>query len=177
MSGMIGEKRTHSKHKSVEWYTPAWIFDELGIEFDLDPSSPHDMETSVPAATKYTIFDDGLKKPWFGKVWMNPPYGPDTGYWMKRMIDHGTGIALVFSRTDTEWCHDAMRTATAILFFRGRIDFVPGKENEHKKSRAGAGSILFAFGDECADALSRMSDRGIFIRMDKTVSHSIPADR
>lgn len=73
MSGMIGEKRKQSMHKSVEWYTPAWIFKLLGLTFDLDPASPHDMESAVPAATKYTVFDDGLKKPWFGRVWMNPP--------------------------------------------------------------------------------------------------------
>lgn len=165
MSGMFGEKRSETNHKSVEWYTPAWIFDELGIDFDLDPSSPHDMETAVPATIKYTVFDDGLSKPWFGRVWMNPPYGKDTGFWMKRFIEHGTGIALVFSRTDTAWFQEAMRSATAVLFLRGRIDFIPGKENQHKRSRAGAGTAMFAFGSECADALSRMRDRGTFIRV------------
>lgn len=164
MSGMFGETRQAPTHKSVEWYTPSWVFDALSIDFDLDPSSPHDMETAVPASVKYTVFDDGLKKPWFGRVWMNPPYGPDTGFWIRRMIDHGNGIALVFSRTDASWCQEAMRAATAILFMAGRIDFVPGLENQHKKSRAGAGTVLFAFGGECAIALERLSDRGIFIR-------------
>jgi hypothetical protein len=102
LSGLFGDgvKREVSVHKSVEWYTPAWIFNELGMSFDLDPSSPHNMETAVPATTKYTIFDDGLTKPWFGRVWLNPPYGPETGAWMSRMADHGNGLALVFSRTD-----------------------------------------------------------------------------
>jgi DNA primase len=49
MSGMFGEAR-QSKQKSVEWYTPAWVFDALGLQFDLDPASPHDFETAVPAA-------------------------------------------------------------------------------------------------------------------------------
>ncbi len=163
MSGMLGERRTANRHKSVEWYTPSWVFDALGMTFDLDPASPHDMETAVPATTKYTVFDDGLKKPWFGRVWMNPPYGPTTGLWVSRMAAHGNGIALVFSRTDAVWCQEAMRSANAMLFVAGRIQFVHGNENRHKKARCGAGTVMFAFGSECAIALQRLSDRGVFI--------------
>ncbi len=153
-----------SKAKSVEWYTPGWIFEELALSFDLDPASPFDMETAVPATTKYTLFDDGLKKPWFGTVWMNPPFGPDTGLWMRRMIDHGNGIALVFSRTDASWCQEALQAADGVLFMAGRVEFVPGKENQHKKGRSGAGTVLFAFGDTCTEALGRMRHRGVFLR-------------
>lgn len=164
MSGMFGASQPALTHKSVEWYTPAWIFEALGLKFDLDPSSPHDVETPVPATTKYTVFDDGLKKPWFGRVWMNPPYGPSTGFWIRRMIDHGNGIALVFSRTDASWCQEAISRATAMLFIAGRIEFIPGKENSHKKGRCGAGTVMFAFGEDCAEALRRLSDRGVYLR-------------
>ena len=149
--------------KSVEWYTPKWVFDELGIVFDLDPSSPHDHETFVPAAKKLTIFDDGLSQDWLGTVWMNPPYGRETPFWMRRFIDHGNGIALVFSRTDTAWCQEAMRSCDAMLFVGGRIDFEPGHENKHKKSRCGAGTVMFAIGDRCVEALKKLSDRGVFL--------------
>jgi hypothetical protein len=57
MSGMFGENIERPKYKSVEWYTPSWVFSTLGLTFDLDPASPHDMETMVPACTKYTLFD------------------------------------------------------------------------------------------------------------------------
>lgn len=148
----------------MEWYTPSWIFEDLDLTFDLDPASPHDFTTAVPAITKYTIFDNGLKKPWHGRVWLNPPYGPDTGMWMERMISHGNGIALIFSRTDAKWCQAAMKSANAILFLAGRVAFVPGNENLHKKGRTGAGIILFAFGSECAIALAKMQDKGFFIQ-------------
>lgn len=163
MSGMFGETRAVAAHKSVEWYTPAWVFDGLGLAFDLDPASPHDMESFVPAALKYTVFDDGLAKPWSGRVWLNPPYGPDTGVWIRKMIAHGNGIALVFSRTDASWCQEAMAAADAMLFIAGRIQFEPGLENQHKKSRCGAGTVLFAFGADCVAALRRLSDRGVFV--------------
>ncbi|WP_051560461.1 DNA N-6-adenine-methyltransferase [Marinobacterium jannaschii] len=163
MSGVFGEGANNANgRKSVEWYTPKWIFDELNVVFDLDPSSPHDHESFVPADEKYTIFDDGLSKPWHGRVWLNPPYGRDTPFWMNRMIDHGNGIALVFSRTDAKWFQDAMKAATAVLFVAGRIEFVPGNENKHKKSRSGAGTALFAFGEDNARVLRRLAYKGVF---------------
>lgn len=165
MSGFFDQNVQRSKHKSVEWYTPKWVFDALAIDFDLDPASPHDMESMVPAKTKYTVFDDGLSKEWFGRVWLNPPYGRDTPFWIRRMIDHGNGIALVFSRTDASWCQEAMRGSTAMLFMSGRIEFIPGLENQHKKARCGAGTVLFAFGEESAIALKRLSDRGIYLEV------------
>lgn len=164
MSGMFGEDVARPGHKSVEWYTPGWIFDAMAIDFDTDPASPHDMPSAVPAATKYTVFDNGLAQPWRGRVWMNPPYGPTTGQWVDRFIDHGHGIALVFSRTDASWCQKAMRAADATLFLSGRIDFIPGKENQHKRSRAGAGTVMFAMGADCVAALDRLSNQGVMFR-------------
>ena len=165
MSGLFGTEIEREPTKSVEWYTPSWVFEALQLEFDLDPASPYDMQTSVPAKTKYTVFDDGLSLHWFGRVWLNPPYGLSTPFWIRRMIAHGNGIALVFSRTDASWCQDAMRSASAVLFVAGRIEFIPGKENLHKKSRSGAGTVMFAFGEENAVALERLGDRGIYFRL------------
>lgn len=163
MSGLFGCNVSRVNRKSVEWYTPAWIFDALGITFDLDPASPFDAETHVPASVKLTIFDNGLTSDWNGRVWLNPPYGPDTGAWMNRMIGHGHGIALVFSRTDAKWCQDAMKSADAFLFLRGRVDFCPGNENKHKASRSGAGTVVFAWGSDCVSALERLRDQGVML--------------
>ncbi len=160
MSGNIG---TSKSKKSVEWYTPSWVFERLALNFDLDPASPHDMDTAVPAVSKYTIFDDGLSRSWSGCVWLNPPYGKTTPIWMSKMVEHNNGIALVFSRIDAKWFQNALVAASAVLFVSGRIQFVPGIENITKKSRCGAGSAFFAFGDECANALSNLRDRGFFI--------------
>lgn len=164
MSGCFGERRSAPAHKSVEWYTPKWVFDELGIGFDLDPCSPHDFESFVPARRKLTVFDDGLSSPWSGRVWLNPPYGRSTGQWMQRMCAHRNGIALVFSRTDASWFQQALLTADAVLFMQGRMAFVPGHENAHKKSGAGAGSALFAWDADCVIALTRLAHKGIMVR-------------
>lgn len=151
--------------KSVEWYTPPWIFERLGLVFDLDPCSPIDFDLPwIPAKSRYTVLDNGLSRAWNGRVWLNPPYGTMTELWMKRMAAHGSGVALVFSRTDTTWFQDAISSADAVLFVAGRIQFVPGRENLHKRSRCGAASVLLAWGREEKQALRRMSDIGAYLQ-------------
>ena len=78
---------------SDDYLTPRWVFDTLGIEFDMDvAASP--FGGHVPTQRSLTKVDDGLTHPWSGRVWMNPPYGSATP-WVRRFIAHGNGIALV----------------------------------------------------------------------------------
>ena len=37
-NGLSGHESQNSK--SVDWYTPSWIFDRIGLQFDLDPCQP-----------------------------------------------------------------------------------------------------------------------------------------
>jgi phage N-6-adenine-methyltransferase len=78
---------------SDEWYTPKWLFDELGVEFDLDVAHPA-RDTDVPCKRYYTIDDDSLNQPWEGLVWMNPPYSKPSP-WVDKWLDHGNGLALL----------------------------------------------------------------------------------
>lgn len=142
--------------ESNEWYTPKSIFDALDLEFDLDPCSPGAGLTHVPARTHYSLAagQDGLALPWNGLVFMNPPYGRETGTWMRRLKDHGNGIGLVFARTDVTWFHEVAPQAGAICFISGRIKFHkghigPGSVN----GTPGAGSMMLGFGDKATQAL------------------------
>lgn len=49
--------------------------------------------------------EGGLESPWIDRVWLNPPYGRETGLWLRTLAAHGSGIALVFARTETEMFH------------------------------------------------------------------------
>ena len=72
---------------TVEWPTPREFFDKCAEEFgpfDLDPCAPVNRPWEM-AATHYTMHDDGLNRPWHGRVWCNPPYGRDTGAWLARL--------------------------------------------------------------------------------------------
>lgn len=111
-----GRDGTHCQHRLVqrggmgghhsasalkdEWLTPPEILQALG-NFDLDPCSPVNRPWAT-ARKHYTIKDDGLAQTWEGRVWCNPPYGQQTGVWLERLADHGSGTALIFARTETE---------------------------------------------------------------------------
>ena len=47
---------------SDDYYTPAWIFDALGLHFDLDVASPPHA-TTVPCTRYLTMEHDGLTTP------------------------------------------------------------------------------------------------------------------
>lgn len=137
---------------SDDWYTPPSIFDALGVRFDLDPCSPGPGHW-VPAASIYTEADDGLNKPWFGTVFMNPPFGGRNGHvpWLVKFFDHGDGIAIVRAYTSSSWWHDHMRRAETLLFPRGKTKFV--RPDGSIGGSPGHGVVLIGMGSKCKDAL------------------------
>jgi hypothetical protein len=79
---------------SDDYYTPKWIFDALNIAFDLDVACPPGGPPHTPCKAYYTQTDDGLTSPWFGTVWMNPPYSKPAP-WVDKFLYHENGIALL----------------------------------------------------------------------------------
>lgn len=144
-----------------EWYTPREIFTALGMEFDMDVCSPGKGVVSwIPARKHLTKSENGLMTDWNGRVWVNPPYGRNTGIWLDKLSEHGNGIALVMSRTDTVWFHRNIPYADAICFIKGRLSFVLpeiaadyAKGLVEPKGNCGAGSILLAYGSENVPAV------------------------
>jgi len=140
------------KPKTVEWYTPPEIFKALDCSFDLDPASPgKDIVHWIPAQTHYTEF--GLMKEWFGRIWLNPPYGRETEQWLQKLKEHNNGIALVFARTDTGWFHNIAIYADVLCFTKGRIPFID--KNGKVGKMPSCGSLFLAFGLECAEILHK----------------------
>jgi phage N-6-adenine-methyltransferase len=129
------EVRTSSK--SDDWPTPQWLVDQLAAEFapggfDLDPAATAE---TAKAAAIYTADDDGLSRPWFGRCFLNPPYGRTIGQWIRKAITEVDGghadlvVCLVPARTDTHWWREAMAARPLVRFWPGRIRFgvdVPG---------------------------------------------------
>lgn len=152
-------------NETDEWYTPAWLFRALGVDFDLDPCSPGAPPSSCPAKRHLTKADDGLRHPWAGGVWLNPPFSAKRP-WYERMVVHGDGIALMPARPETADLQAFMACAQALLFLRGRIYFERGQ-------RAGGncsggittsppfGILLCAYGERMAEALLRSQLLGV----------------
>lgn len=129
-----------------DYYTPPQVFEALRLTFDLDVCAPPGGVPWLPAARFYTKADDGLSKPWEGRVWMNPPYSQATA-WVRRFIDHGHGVALV-SHAKSAWHPELWAKADACAMPFAYFDFV-------------GGSIFMpvwfaAFGEECVEALHRV---------------------
>lgn len=153
-----------TKSSTDEWYTPRSIFEPLGA-FDLDPCSPLNPLWKI-ATTAYTQLDDGLSHEWVGRVWLNPPYShPLIERFVKRLADHGNGIALLFNRCDSKLFQDLIfPKADAILFLRGRIKFYTADGKQ--RGTPGCGSVLVAFGKENAQLLKKCSISGHFFYID-----------
>lgn len=83
--------------QSVEWYTPpdiiALVKEVLGI-IHIDPASSDRAQKWIQAKTYYTAKDNGLKQPWRGNLWLNPPYGSAN----KKQGNYGV----------TAWCEKAI---------------------------------------------------------------------
>ena len=144
-----------------EWLTPPELVKALG-EFDLDPCQPID-PPFTHAKKGYNILDNGLAQDWFGRVWLNPPYGTETAKWLKRLSEHKNGIALTFARTETKMFFNYVwDKADSIFFIKGRLRFynVLGE----RMGTAGAPSCLISYNKENSEILSKLSN-GKFISL------------
>lgn len=83
-----------SHETSDDYYTPPFIFEALGLSFDMDVCSPPGGAPWIPAQRFLSVIDDGLETPWEGRVWMNPPYSKPTP-WINKWLAHGNGIGLL----------------------------------------------------------------------------------
>ncbi|WP_277018966.1 DNA N-6-adenine-methyltransferase [Paracoccus hibiscisoli] len=160
--------------KNDEWLTPPALVEALG-PFDLDPCSPSNRRPWDTASVHYGRpsigpVADGLALPWFGRVWLNPPYGREAANWLDRLADHGNGMALIFARTETDMFFEHVwKKADALAFLRGRLHFhyVDGKR---AAANSGAPSVIAAYGvgnverlqDIPGDKQIVVLDRGIF---------------
>ena len=149
-----------SEKTTVEWLTPPDLVTKLG-KFDLDPCTPIN-PPFVHAKTNFTVIDDGLTKSWFGRIYMNPPYGKGMETWIEKLKNHGNGIVLIFARTETKcFFNHIWYDADAILFVKGRIKFynIDGEQ----KGTPGAPSVFIAYGKENAEILKKSGIDGRFI--------------
>ena len=129
-------------------YTPKWVFDALGLTFDIDVSAPSGGVPWIPAARYFTLADDGLSQPWEGRVWMNPPYSKATE-WVRRFVAHRHGICLL-PHAKSLWHSLIWDQADALAQPPKRVIFVGGDGD------VSLPTFFAAFGDECVEALSRV---------------------
>lgn len=153
------QKRPHVTNNSGcnEWYTPEKYINlarEVLGEIDLDPASCEFANETVNARLFYSEEDDGLTKPWRGRVWMNPPYSADLiarfAEKFVREYRNGNiteGIVLVNNATETGWFSELAGAASAVCFPRGRIRY-NSKTRESLAPLQGQAFLYFGGGRE-----------------------------
>ncbi len=109
------------------WSTPQDFFDSLDAVYHFNTDV-----CALPENAKckhfFTPEQDGLAQDWFGKCWMNPPYGREIEKWVRKAYesarDNGaTVVCLLPARTDTKWFQDYCIPHGEITFVRGRLKF------------------------------------------------------
>ena len=108
----VAVREALTSSETQEWYTPSEyivLAREVMSTIDLDPASNETAQQWIQAKQYYTFSDNGLLKPWFGCVWLNPPYGGQVRLWIEKMIeeyehDHlEQGILLVKPAVGSSW--------------------------------------------------------------------------
>lgn len=103
--------------KSNEWYTPAKYIEaarEVMGRIDLDPASSSEANLTVKATKYYDKTTNGLMQPWYGCVWLNPPFNKIDGRstiakWSKKLLrEYGLGsvtqaVLLAAGQTSSRW--------------------------------------------------------------------------
>lgn len=128
---------THVKNNSgnKEWYTPPEIVKRvrkvLG-EIDLDPASSYKANQIVMAKLFFTMDNpsEAFDMPWYGRVFMNPPYGqPDIARFTDKFLEElgvghiRKGITLTNNATETKWFQKLAGECTAICLPKRRIKY------------------------------------------------------
>lgn len=162
---------------SDTWLTPPELVERLGV-FNLDPcAAPSPRPWSTAEAHWEWPYVDGLTVPWPEnyRVWLNPPYGKCLGLWLGKMAEYcrpvkeggvgGSGIALVFARTETEaWQKWVWPHADSVLFVDGRLHFhLP--DGSRAKGSAGSPSALIAYTEVDTEILKKSGIKGALVRV------------
>ena len=135
--------------KSQDWITPKHIIDALG-PFDLDPCAAWPRPWACAAVNNTAT---GLEMEWGGAVWLNPPFDRyQVGKWVRKLANHGNGIALLHARTEADWFVPVWEKASAILFLSDRLYF-HYPDGRRAEANSGAPAVLAAFGEKCKNRL------------------------
>lgn len=134
---------------SDDYYTPAWVFERMGITFDLDVAAPPSGIPWIPATRHLTKLEDGLTADWTGRVFMNPPWSQSTP-WVLRFIEHNHGVALL-PISKARWFDRLWSVADGIVMPNegGAWKFASGRSVQF--------AIFFAaFGADCVEAIANL---------------------
>ena len=134
--------------------TPPYILEPvrraLGGRIGLDPCTTPD--NPVSAARFYCPPADGAELPWGGAyygaetIFCNPPYSRARERWARRCREAGRDgsrvILLMPAATDTRIWQDAVASASAVVFIRGRVKFGVLRPNRRQAAASHPSALI-----------------------------------
>lgn len=142
--------RRRAEHAEEQVHlTPADVLEPvrkaLGGRIELDPCTTPD--NPVGADRFFALPDDGASRPWSAStVFCNPPYGEARVRWVRRCAEAGASgssvVLLIPAHTDTRIWHEAMATATSLLFIKGRVKFGVPRPNRRQVAASHPSALI-----------------------------------
>lgn len=148
-------------HEMQRQLTPPYVLEPIrqalgGIELDpcTEPDNP------CGAERFYTAETDGAEESWIAEtIYVNPPYSKARERWVRRCIEAaeaGSRVVLLMpSHTDTRLFHEAIKTASHVVFLKGRVKFGILRKNRRQEA-ASHPSCLIAWNLTDASALAHL---------------------
>lgn len=155
---------------SDEWYTPPNYIElarQVLGEIDLDPASSTVAQQWIQATTYYTRRDNGLERPWEGRVWLNPPYGTQVHRWTAKAVQayrYGAvcgAVLLVRPAPGSAW-YQRLSGLFPCCIPHKRIRFMDASGVEQKSPVHG--NAFFYLGKELKRFQEVFSEIGVVIR-------------
>jgi hypothetical protein len=132
---------------SDDYYTPAYIFEALNLNFDMDVCAPLGGIAWIPAKKSLSIIDDGLITDWEGLVWMNPPYSAPND-WIYKFVAHNNGLCLV-PTSKANWFKFIWEKADGAMVMPPNLKFIKAE----KVAQIQFQTIIFSMGRVATSAL------------------------
>lgn len=165
---MTNQTRHYALSDKDNWMTPPETVADLNDALDgidLDPCAG--ATTDIGDIANYRLEDDqdGLKLPWFGTVFVNPPFSYKKD-WLEKVeteIQAGrveTVVVLTPDGTDTiSWWHEYIaENAEYICFREGRLDYVDPAGSDGPG--ATFGTAFSVYGEVPQDLIDTLEKKG-----------------
>lgn len=148
--------------RETVYITPLEILDPVrayfGGQIALDPATEYNNPTG--AELFYTEEDDGLRRPWYNGVFVNPPYGRVLQKWTAKIASEATRgrriVALLpGQRFETKYWQSNILTVDldAIVFLRSRVKFL--RPDGSLATSNPYGSMLYIFNAGNTDEIQK----------------------
>lgn len=147
-----------------QFFTPAWVFEAMELQFDIDVAAPDGGVEWIPAKRYFTKEDDGLAQDWEGLVWCNPPFS-GAADWAKKFTEHANGVLLSSIPGNSRWVPELCRQDALIWFHdKGLLFHRP----EYDKPEQIPWPTMFAAMGDGEAGLRRLADTadGVLLRRD-----------